>query len=283
MAGGGRCMEARHRVAGRAGRHRHCPATAPGRGRPSQRRRMARLSAGLRGGVQARRAAGEGRGRPSRRSRSTCGRWPARTGSPNSEPRRTRRPPPLPAHYVVGAGAVAQAYLAVLATSDVITELLLLDHDVLGDTNLNRHILAGWADLGEPKATTGTRPARRIRIQVFPVTPSGRTTSPPRRPNGLTGRSLAAAESNRPIRAGHFRGGPNDSRISIAAPGPQVILGGSTNGLAVEVGRYQRRQRLAVPGVREPARAGADHRAGSQGPCCHDRTRTGGRCRGTRP
>ena len=39
-----------------------------------------------------------------------------------------------------------------LASSDVTTAVALLDDDVLGDTNLNRHILAGWADIGELKA-----------------------------------------------------------------------------------------------------------------------------------
>ena len=53
---------------------------------------------------------------------------------------------------MVGAGAVAEAYLSVLASSDVTTAVALLDDDVLGDTNLNRHILAGWADIGELKA-----------------------------------------------------------------------------------------------------------------------------------
>ncbi len=149
-------------------------------------------------------------------------------------------PPQLPAHYVVGAGAVAEAYLAVLVSSNVTTALALLDDDILGDTNLNRHILAGWADIGEPKTLLARDRLAGSRTEIFPVNvrwaaylavpPAER----PARPGGL-----AADEA-----AGRYRlvisaVDRNDSRISIAAARPQLILGGSTNGLQAEVGRYQ--------------------------------------------
>ncbi len=149
-------------------------------------------------------------------------------------------PPQLPAHYVVGAGAVAEAYLAVLASSNVTAAVALLDDDVLGDTNLNRHILAGWADIGEPKALLARDRLAGSRTEIFPV--SARwdaylSVPPAERP--ARPRSLAADEA-----AGRYRlvisaVDRNDSRISIAAAHPQVILGGSTSGLQAEVGRYR--------------------------------------------
>jgi molybdopterin/thiamine biosynthesis adenylyltransferase len=149
-------------------------------------------------------------------------------------------PPRLPAHYVIGAGAVSQAYLAVLATSDIITELLLLDHDILSDTNLNRHILAGWADLGQPKTLLARDRLSEYRMRIFPVIARWQNylaTPPAERP--IRPAALAAAE-----RIGQYQMvisavDRNDSRISIAAARPQVVLGGSTNGLTVEVGRYR--------------------------------------------
>lgn len=150
------------------------------------------------------------------------------------------QPPALPPHYVIGAGAVGEAYLAVLATSDVAGELLLLDHDVLDDTNLNRHILASWTDLGEPKAALATARLAGQRLQVSPARARWQDylATPPAeraaRPKGLT-----AAE--RDYRYGLVISAVdrNDSRIAIATARPELILGGSTNGLAVEAGRYR--------------------------------------------
>ena len=150
------------------------------------------------------------------------------------------RPPRLPAHYVVGAGAVAEAYLAVLASSDVTTAVALLDDDILGDTNLNRHILAGWADIGEPKALLARDRLAGSRTEIFPVNvrwDAYLAVPPAERPARPAG--IAADEA-----AGRYRlvisaVDRNDSRISIAAARPQVILGGSTNGLQAEVGRYR--------------------------------------------
>ncbi len=118
-------------------------------------------------------------------------------------------PPLLPAHYVVGAGAVSQAYLAVLATSDVITELALLDDDVLDDTNLNRHILAAWADLEQPKTLLARDRLSGHRTRIFPVNARWQNylaTPPverPARPEALKG-----CREFRQVRDDHFRSGP---------------------------------------------------------------------------
>ena len=148
--------------------------------------------------------------------------------------------PRLPAHYVIGAGAVSQAYLAVLATSDVITELALLDDDLLSDTNVNRHILAGWADLGQPKTLLARDRLSGYRMRIFPVGARWQSylaippTERAARPEALTG-TENTGRYNLIISAVDR----NDSRISIAAARPEVVLGGSTNGLAVEAGRYR--------------------------------------------
>lgn len=150
------------------------------------------------------------------------------------------QPPLLPAHYVVGAGAVAEAYLAVLASSDVTTAVVLLDDDVLGDTNLNRHILAGWVDIGEAKVLLARERLAGSRTEIFPVIGrwDGYLSAPPAerptRPGSLT--ADEAAGRYRLVISAVDR---NDSRISIAAARPQVILGGSTSGLQAEVDRYQ--------------------------------------------
>ena len=141
---------------------------------------------------------------------------------------------------MIGAGAVSEAYLTVLATSDVATELALLDDDVLCDTNLNRHILAGWADLGEPKASLARDRLGGFRMRIFPVharwqdylaIPSAERSDRPQ--------ALMAAESAWRYDMVISAVDRDESRISIAEAHPQVILGGSTNGLAVEVGRYR--------------------------------------------
>lgn len=149
-------------------------------------------------------------------------------------------PPRLPAHYVIGAGAVSEAYLAILATSDVVTELTLLDDDVLSDSNLNRHILAGWADLRHPKVLLAEDRLFGYRMRIFPVRalwqdylaapPVERADRPER---------LRVRESTSQYDLVISVVDRDDSRISIAAARPQVVLGGSTNGLAVEVGRYR--------------------------------------------
>jgi hypothetical protein len=150
------------------------------------------------------------------------------------------RPPLLSAHYVIGAGAVSEAYLAVLATSDVVTELALLDDDVLSDTNLNRHILGGWGDLSKPKALLARDRLAGYRMRIFPVRarwqdylaiPSAERSARPE--------ALMAAESTWRYDLVISAVDRNDSRISIAAARPQVVLGGSTNGLAIEVGRHR--------------------------------------------
>jgi molybdopterin/thiamine biosynthesis adenylyltransferase len=149
-------------------------------------------------------------------------------------------PPCLPAQYVIGAGAVSEAYLAVLATSDVITELALLDDDLISDTNINRHILAGWADLDEPKALLARDRLSGHQMRIFPVRARWQNyLAIPPVERGARPEALTVAESTGRYDLVISAVDRNDSRISIAAARPRVVLGGSTNGLAVEVGRYR--------------------------------------------
>jgi hypothetical protein len=149
-------------------------------------------------------------------------------------------PPELPAHYVVGAGAVAEAYLAVLASSNVNTAVVLLDDDVIGETNLNRHILAGWADLGESKVLLA-----RDRLAGYPVKiiaadirwDAYLSTAPAERPARPA--AILADEARGRYRLVVSAVDRNSSRISIAASRPETVIGGSTNGLQAEIGRYQ--------------------------------------------
>lgn len=166
------------------------------------------------------------------------------------------QPPGLPAHYVAGAGAVGEAYLAVLATSDVVADLLLLDDDVLSDTNVNRHILADWADLDVPKAPLARDRLAGHRLRIVPAQTRWQdylATPPTERP--ARPEALASAESTGRYSLVISAVDRNNSRISIAAARPEVVLAGSTNGLAVEIGRYRadsRWQCLACASRPEP-------------------------------
>ena len=73
----------------------------------------------------------------------TCGPCPAAPGPRTGPcPQGPRDAPVIPPHYLVGAGAVAEAYLAALATSATRAQIAVLDDDFISDKNLNRHLLA---------------------------------------------------------------------------------------------------------------------------------------------
>jgi hypothetical protein len=149
-------------------------------------------------------------------------------------------PPAVPAHYVAGAGAVAEGYLTALATSDVSAEIALLDDDILDETNLNRHILAAWSDLGTEKAPLAHDRLTGSRTRIFPITSRwGDYVAIPPTERPARPQRLKAEEANSRYGLVISAVDRDNSRISIAASRPDVVLGGSTNGLAVEIGRYQ--------------------------------------------
>lgn len=147
----------------------------------------------------------------------------------------------LPAHWVAGAGAVGQAYLAVLSTSEVDTDIGALDHDDLDDGNLNRHIVAGVADIGAGKAPLAQQrlATSRTRIVALPykwqVWVGTHPDSKPPLPAPL-------ADQSRNQRYGLVISAvdKNDARTALAGSHPAVVFSASTNGLNVECGRYGR-------------------------------------------
>ena len=147
----------------------------------------------------------------------------------------------LPAHWVVGAGAVGEAYLAVLSTSEVDTDVAALDPDDLDERNLNRHLVAAVADLGIGKALLAERrlSTASTRIASLPYTWQGWVgTHPDDKP------PLAAplADQSRAQRYGLVISAvdKNDARTALAGSRPEMIFSASTKGLNVEVGRYGR-------------------------------------------
>jgi molybdopterin/thiamine biosynthesis adenylyltransferase len=140
---------------------------------------------------------------------------------------------------VAGAGAVGEAYLAVLSTSNVDTDVAALDHDDLDDGNLNRHVVAGATDVGCGKAllaqqrlaTGATRiTALRYKWEAWVGT---HPDDKPSLPHPL-------AEQSRGQRYGLVISAvdKNEARVAVAGSHPALIFSGSSNGLTVEVGRY---------------------------------------------
>ena len=120
------------------------------------------------------------------------------------------------------------------------TALALLDDDVLGDTNLNRHILAAWADLGQLKAQLAQTRLAGYRMRIFPVHARWQdylATPPPERP--ARPEALTTAEASGRYGLVISAVDRNVSRVAIAGARPEVVLGGSTNGLEAEIGRYR--------------------------------------------
>ena len=118
------------------------------------------------------------------------------------------------------------------------------------------HILAGWADINEAKTLLARDRLAGSRTEIFPVQTrwDGYLSAPPAERPARPG-CLVADESVGRYRLVISAVDRNDSRISIAAARPQVILGGSTNGLQAEIGRYQDGsgwQCLACGGFPEP-------------------------------
>ena len=148
--------------------------------------------------------------------------------------------PVIPPHYLVGAGAVAEAYLAALATSAVRTQIAVLDDDFISDKNLNRHLLAGPADLEHPKAALAARRLNGSTVQVWPLPQRWQDfVATPHAQRGVRPDALAADDDQLHLRLAVSAVDRNDARTSIAAIRPDLVIGGSTNGLSAEVSRYE--------------------------------------------
>ena len=155
-------------------------------------------------------------------------------------PQGPRDAPVIPPHYLAGAGAVAEAYLAALATSAACTQIAVLDDDFISGKNLNRHLLAGPADLEHPKAVLAARRLDGSAVRVWPLPQRWQdfvTTQHAER--GARPDELAADESQLRLRLAVSAVDRNDARTSIAALRPDLVIGGSTNGLSAEVSRYE--------------------------------------------
>lgn len=161
----------------------------------------------------------------------------------------------MPAHWLAGAGAVGQVYLAVLATSQVNTTVATIDYDILDDGNLNRHILCGRSDVGAAKAHL---PADRLAgpTNVVPLPyrwqewVSMHPTDRPPLPAELA--AQAATGTYELVICALDK---NPARMALSAARPQLIIGASSHGLTVEVGRYGRDSPWQCLGCANPVSA----------------------------
>lgn len=155
-------------------------------------------------------------------------------------PQGPRDAPVIPPHYLVGAGAVAEAYLAALATSATRAQIAVLDDDFISDKNLNRHLLAGPADLEHPKAALAARRLDGSTVKVWPLPQRWQDfVATQHAERGARPDELAADDDQLRLRLAVSAVDRNDARMSIAALCPDMVIGGSTNGLSAEVSRYE--------------------------------------------
>jgi molybdopterin/thiamine biosynthesis adenylyltransferase len=139
--------------------------------------------------------------------------------------------------YLIGAGAVAQALLATLVAAGINGHIVVIDHDVLDASNLNRYPLATPADQDRPKVDLAAEHLRRAGIGVtayhgrWPVY----AEDPGRGPRPA---DLADAESRYGYEHVISAVDRNPARHAIQRFWPRRLLGASTFGLALEVHDY---------------------------------------------
>jgi molybdopterin/thiamine biosynthesis adenylyltransferase len=144
----------------------------------------------------------------------------------------------IPLAYLVGAGAVIQAFAATLrGCASVTGRFVVADHDSIDDelTNLNRYCLALPSDAGANKATLLARllPAERFQVHAVPKRWEEyiSDTSHPW-PN------VRAAEHDGRFDMVISGVDINQARHAIQRMWPRLIYGGSTLDLSVTIERY---------------------------------------------
>lgn len=140
--------------------------------------------------------------------------------------------------YLVGAGAVGQGLLAVLAAADVGSAYIVtIDDDRHDKTNLNRCFVAGVADEGKPKIEAMGRARRAAGLdgREFGGTLNQYIS---RGPDDFLRADLAALEANDEYRLVVSAVDKNVSRHDIQGLSPGLVLGASTIGLSAKANVY---------------------------------------------
>ena len=134
----------------------------------------------------------------------------------------------LPAFTLAGVGAVGSALLLTLWASGVtVPRAEIVDGDAISTTNLNRYLLFALTDVGMPKVDGAANLLARQGDRPFRLLPVREWWSDHQRRHGCAAiQLLVSAVDTNVIR----------HQLQDALPG--IIIGASTHGLRVEVGRY---------------------------------------------
>lgn len=143
----------------------------------------------------------------------------------------------LPSLYLVGAGAVGQATAAVLAAAQVHSHVTVIDRDIIDDTNNNRCVLVTEAHEGEAKATLVARLLNDSGISAFGFVGTWQEYAF-QLPHAGQREELHALEQAYKYELVASCVDKNSARQAIQNFWPKYIVGGSTDGLAVQVAAY---------------------------------------------
>lgn len=143
----------------------------------------------------------------------------------------------LPPFYLVGAGAVGQAAAAVLAAAKVHGHATVIDNDAVDDTNGNRCVLVTVRDEGEAKAPLVARVLRTAGLSAFSYegTWQSYTLS---LPHNEQLPPLQTTEAGYRYELVLSCVDKNTARHAIQKIWPKYLIGGSTDGLSLQVSAY---------------------------------------------
>ncbi len=157
----------------------------------------------------------------------------------------------LPPVHVIGVGAVGNGLAYIVANSRFNDSyLVLIDDDSYDDTNLNRCLMAGWQDLGDPKVNAVTHRLKEAGVGVFAF------------PESIKDYSTASSAGLRKDVAAETDAlkfsvvvscvDKNTSRHDVQGLGPQLLLGGSTLDLTAKANVYGLRPEAACLACHNP-------------------------------
>jgi len=163
----------------------------------------------------------------------------------------------IPAVHIMGAGAVGNAMVYAIASSGLHEAyIVVIDDDKYDATNLNRCLLAGWADLNEYKVDAVVRMLERAGLGAFPFRGSVKSYMTSSRA-GLR-KDVGERVDNLIFELVASCVDKGVSRQDIQGLGPQVLLGGSTLDLQAKSNFYSGRVGTACLACFNPAERGGE-------------------------
>jgi hypothetical protein len=157
----------------------------------------------------------------------------------------------LPPIHVIGVGAVGNGLAYIIANSRFNDAyLVLIDDDSYDDTNLNRCLMAGWHDVGEPKVEAVARGLREAGVGTFPFPGSIKDYSTASRAGLRKDVTAEADELKFNIVVSCVD--KNTSRHDVQGLWPRSLLGGSTLDLTAKTNVYGLRPGAACLACHNP-------------------------------